>query len=97
MASEKTTYWMAFALLAFFVGNHFAAKYSGSCLADRTMAVVQRLTAEATHVLATAQMMLAGTPRFVGPEVAVARVQSQVASVEAVMAPALELRRNARA
>jgi hypothetical protein len=86
MASERILYWAAVVVLAVFVGNHFANKYNGGCLADRAMATVQGLSGEATHFVAFAQDMLGGTPRFAGPELAMARVQSHFASMQADLA-----------
>ena len=86
MASEKMTYWVAVAIMSLLLGNHFANKYQGSCLADRATTAVQRLSGEANHLLAMGQMALAGTPSFAGSEMAMARVQSNFASMEAVMA-----------
>jgi hypothetical protein len=86
MASEKTIYWVAVALMALFIGNHFAKKYDGGCLTDRTSATVQRLSAEASHLLAMGQMAFCATPRFTGPEVAMARFQGRFASMQAGIA-----------
>ena len=86
MASEKTVYWVAVAVMAVFVGNHFANKYDGGCLANRAMAAVQQLSGEANHFLATGQVAFGSTQGFVAPEVAMARVQSGFASMQADMA-----------
>jgi len=86
MASEKILYWAAVAVLAVFVGNHFANKYSGGCLANRAMAAAQGLSGEATHFVAMARDVLGGTPRFAGPELAMAQVQSHFASLQAGVA-----------
>jgi hypothetical protein len=86
MATERTLYWTAVAVLALFLGNHFPNKFDGRCLADRAMAAVQQLSGEATHVVAMEQAVLGGASRFAGPEVAVARVQSQFASMQAGIA-----------
>jgi hypothetical protein len=86
MASERIIYWVAVAVLALFVGNHFANEYEGGCIADRAMATVQQLSGEAMHFVAMAQTMLGSTPRFAGPEVAAAQVQSQFASMQAGIA-----------
>jgi hypothetical protein len=86
MASERTTYWMAVAVLTLFVGNHFANKYDGSCVADRAVAAVQRLSGGATRFAARAQSMFSGESRFAAPELAMARVQGQFASMEAGIA-----------
>ena len=86
MASEKILYWAAVAVLAVFVGNHFANKYSGGCLANRAMAAAQGLSGEATHFVTMARDVLGGTPRFAGPELAMAQVQSHFASLQAGVA-----------
>ena len=86
MASEKTAYWVAVAVMAVFLGNHFANKYEGGCLANRTMAAVQQLSGEANHFLAMGQVALGSTPRFVAPEIAMARVQSGFVSMQADIA-----------
>jgi hypothetical protein len=86
MSSEKAVYWVAVAIMALFVGNHFASKYQGSCLADRPMSAVQHLGAEVTRVAVMAQATLSGTPSFAAKEAVLARVQGHLASVEASMA-----------
>jgi hypothetical protein len=72
--------------MALFIGNHFAKKYDNGCLTDRAMATMQRLSTEAGHVLAMGQMAFGVTPRFTGPEVAMARVQGRFASLQADIA-----------
>lgn len=86
MASEKAVYWLAVALMTISLGNHFANRYSGGCLADRAMATVQRLSAEADHFLAMGQVAFGAAPRFATPEVSMARVQSGFASMQANIA-----------
>jgi len=86
MASGKILYWAVLAVLAAFVGNHFANKYNGGCLADRAMTAVQGLSGEAAHFVAMARDVIGGTPRFAGPELAVAQVQSHFASLQAEVA-----------
>jgi hypothetical protein len=86
MASEKTVYWVAVAVMAVFLGNHFANKYQGGCVGDRAVATVQRLSGEVGHFLAMGQVGFGSTPRFVGPELAMARVQSGFASMQADIA-----------
>jgi hypothetical protein len=82
MASERAIYWMAVAVLAVFLGNHFVSKHEGGCTADRAVAAVQRLSGEAAHFLAMGQAMLGHGSRFASSEVAMARVQGQFASIE---------------
>jgi hypothetical protein len=84
MAFEKSLYWVTVALMAVFLGNHFANK--SSYLADRAAAKVQRLSIDASHFGATAQAMFEGNGRFAGPELTMARVQSHFASVQAALA-----------
>jgi len=86
MASEKAVYWLAVALMTISLGNHFANKYEGGCLADRAMATVQRLSSEAGHFLAMGQVAFGAAPRFSTPQVAMARVQSGFASMQADIA-----------
>jgi len=86
MASEKILYWAAVAVLAVFVGNHFANKYNGGCLADRAMAAVQRLSGEVTHFVGMAHGVVEGNATFAGPELAMAQVQSRFASLQADVA-----------
>jgi hypothetical protein len=86
MASERTIYWMAVAVLALFLGNHFVNKHEGGCLADRAVAAGQQLSGEATHFLAMGQAMLGHGSRLASSEVAMARVQGEFASIEAGLA-----------
>lgn len=86
MASEKAVYWVAVAVMAVSLGNHFANKYDAGCLADRAMATVQRLSSEAGHFLAMGQVAFGAAPRFSTPQVAMARVQSGFASIQADIA-----------
>jgi hypothetical protein len=86
MASEKTLYWVSVALLAVFVGNHFASKYQNSCLGTHALATVQHLEADATNLTAMTRMAFAENPNFAGPELHMARVESRFAAVEASMA-----------
>lgn len=86
MASEKILYWAAVAVLAVFVGNHFANKYDGGCITGRAMAADQRLSGEVTHFLAMGQVTLGNAPRLAGPELAMARVQGRFASLQAGIA-----------
>ena len=86
MASEKKIYWVAVAVMALFIGNHFASKYEGGCAADRAIAAVQRLSGEANHFLAMGQVRFGSAPRFAGPETAMARAQSGFASMQAEFA-----------
>ena len=86
MASEKKIYWVAVAVMALFIGNHFASKYEGGCAAGRARAAVQQLSGEANHFLAMGQLTVGSAPRFLAPETAMARVQSGFASMQAEFA-----------
>jgi hypothetical protein len=74
------------ALLAVFIGHHFANKYNGGCHADRAMAAVQRLSSEATHFVAMAHDLLGESSTVAVPELAMAGAQGHFASLEADVA-----------
>jgi len=83
MASEKTMYWAVVVVLALFVGNHFAARFDGSCLAHRSLAAVQRLSSQADHFAAMAEVALGrSSASFARTQTAFARAQAQFASVQ---------------
>ena len=86
MASEKAVYWVAVAVMAISLSNHFANKYESGCVAERAISTVQRLSAEAGHFLAMGQVAFGAAPRFTTPGVAVARVQGRFASMQAGIA-----------
>jgi|SRR5579862_5923902 len=86
MNSEKMLYWVTLAVMGLFVGNHFAIKHQGNSLADRAMATVQHLGAEATHFTAMAESMFSGTSSFGGSEEAFAKMQSHWAYVQSSLA-----------
>ena len=89
MASEKAWYWIAVGVLALFVSNNFLARHEGSvrCLADRSLAAVERISSHADRFVAMAEMMLGrGETGFARTQTAVARAQTRMASVEAAMA-----------
>jgi hypothetical protein len=77
MAMEKTLYWMAVGVMALFLGNHFANKYNGSCLAHRTIATMQR-SGEA--------IQFDGNEGLADSEAAMARAQVQPARQQAACA-----------
>lgn len=81
MTSEKTLYWIAVALLAVFLGNHFANKYQGRCLADRAMATIQHLSGQ---VSAVSRAMFQDNSKVF--RLAMARMQGQFAAMEAAKA-----------
>ena len=83
MASEKSVYWVAVALMAVFVGNHFARKYEHSWIADRAIAAIQHLSAEADDFDSMTQPVFDGN---FGPRLAMARRQGQFAAMEADLA-----------
>jgi hypothetical protein len=83
MASEKATYWMAVGLLAVFAGNHVVSKFDGNCLASKAQAAVERVSGEATHLMAMAEAAMARTSgRFGHAQAAVAMAQARVAEVQ---------------
>ncbi len=87
MASEKAVYWMAAGVVAFSLGNHFVSRYDGRYLADRSLAAVQRLSSDASHLMAMTGVMLSRTSLpLVRTEAEVARIQTRLASVDTVMA-----------
>ena len=86
MSSERMLYWVTLAVMALFVGNHFAAKYQGTCVADRAMATVQHLGTEATHFAAMAESVFSGNPSFTGSEEAFAKMQAHLAYVQSGIA-----------
>lgn len=89
MASEKAWYWAAVAVLILGLGNSFVNRHqdwSGS-LADRSLAVAQRISGQAMAYLEMAEMELgrhaARCPRT---ELSAARLQTKFASMQAVIA-----------
>jgi hypothetical protein len=87
MVSEKALYWMAVGVMAFSLGNHFASRYDGKCLADRSLEAVQELSGQASHFVAMAGAMLGRAPLPRGlTETQVAGIQARLASVDTVMA-----------
>jgi hypothetical protein len=83
MSSERLLYWVMLAVMALFVGNHFAAKYKGTCLADRVMASAQHLGAETTQFAAIAESIFSETPSSSGSQPAFAEVPDRLAYVQA--------------
>jgi hypothetical protein len=89
MISAKASYWMAVGILALFVSNHLASRYEDEAgrLAGRSMAVAQQISGQATHVMATAEMMFGGGEvHFVRAQNAMACAQTRLASVETALA-----------
>ena len=87
MASEKTTYWMAVGLLALFMGNHFVSKFDGSCLASKARAAVERVSGQATHLMAMAEVAMGRTStRFDRAQAAMKMAQVRMASVQSQFA-----------
>jgi len=87
MASEKALYWVALGVAALFLGSHFAQRYDGGCLAKRSLAAVQELSAEASQLMASAGLVLdRSSLPLVDAESEVARFQSQFASMDAAIA-----------
>jgi len=86
MTSEKSVYWVAVALMAVFVGNHFAKKYEHSCIADRAIAAIQHLSSEADDFDSMTQPLFDGNFGFSAPRLAISRRQGQFAVMEADLA-----------
>jgi hypothetical protein len=83
MASEKALYWMAVGLLALFMGNHFVGKYDGKCLASKAQAAAERMSGQATHLMAMAEVAMGRTStRFDRAQAAMAMAQVRMASVQ---------------
>jgi hypothetical protein len=83
MASEKALYWMAVGLLALFMGNHFVGKYDGKCLASKEQAAAERMSGQATHLMAMAEVAMGRTStRFDRAQAAMAMAQVRMASVQ---------------
>ena len=87
MASEKATYWMAVGLLALFMGNHFVSKYDGNCLAAKARIAAERISGQATHLMAVAEVAMGRTStRFDRAQAAMAMTQVRLASVQEQLA-----------
>jgi hypothetical protein len=87
MASEKVTYWMAVGLVALFMGNHFVSKYDGNCVANKARVVAERISGQATHLMAMAEVAMGRTStRFDGAQAAMAMAQVHMASMQTQMA-----------
>jgi hypothetical protein len=83
MASEKATYWMAVGLMALVMGNHFVNKFDGNCLANKAQAAVERVSGQATHLMAMAEVAMGRTStRFDRAQAAMAMAQVRMASVQ---------------
>ena len=83
MASEKVIYWVAVGLLALFAGNHFVNKFDGNCLADKAQVTVERVSGEATHLMAMAEVAMGRTSgRFERAQAVMAMTQARMASVQ---------------
>jgi hypothetical protein len=89
MVSEKTTYWMAVGVLAVVVGSNFAARHVDGvrCLADRSLAAVDRVSGQGNRLMAMAEMMLGrGETRFARTQTTLAHAQTRLASVQTAVA-----------
>ena len=86
MVFEKALYWLAVALMAVFLDNHFAKNYKGNCLTDRAVASLQRFSAQADHLGAVAQSAFEGNSQFADSQMAMARVQTHLASMQEALA-----------
>jgi hypothetical protein len=89
MVPEKALYWTAVSLLALIVGNHFVARQGDGVpsFANRSMAVIERVSDDADRVIATAKLMLGkdGT-HFAPAQAKLACAQTRLASVQTVIA-----------
>jgi hypothetical protein len=93
MGSEKTTYWIAVGVLAVVIGTNFGSNFAARhadgvrCLADRSLAAVERISGQGTRLMATAEMMLGrGEIRFARTQTTLARAQTRLASVQTAVA-----------
>jgi hypothetical protein len=83
MASEKATYWMAVGLLALFMCNHFANRFDGKCLASKAQVAAERISAQATHLMAMAEVAMGRTStQFDRAQAAMAMAQVHMASMQ---------------
>jgi len=83
MASEKATYWMAVGLLALFMGNHFVSRIGGNCLASKARVAVERISGQADHLMAMADVAMGRTStRFDRAQAAMEMAQVRMASVQ---------------
>lgn len=83
MASQKALYWMAVGVLALVMGNHFANKFEGSCLAYKVRAAAERMSGQSDHLMAVTEVMLGRTTtRFDRAQTALAMSQARLASVQ---------------
>jgi hypothetical protein len=83
MASEKTTYWMAVGLLAVFMGNHFVSRIGGNCLASKARVAVERISGQADHLMAMAEVAMGRTStRFDRAQAVMEMAQVRMASVQ---------------
>jgi hypothetical protein len=87
MASEKTTYWMAVGLLALFMGNHFVSRIGGNCLVSKARVAVERISGQADHLMAMAEVAMGRTStRFDRAQAAMEMAQVRMASVQSQFA-----------
>ncbi len=89
MGSEKATYWIAVGVLAVVVGSNFAARHADGvrCLADRSLAAVERVSGQGDRLVAMAEMMLGrGETRFARTQTTLAHAQTRLVSVQTAVA-----------
>jgi hypothetical protein len=89
MSSEKVLYWIAVAVLSVFAINNFAARHTGDlgCVAGRSLSAIERASGHASRVVAMAEMMLGrGESRFDHGQMALAGLQTRLASAQCVLA-----------
>lgn len=89
MASEKTCYWAAVAVLALMVGNSIATRHQDfiRSLNDRALVATRQLSADSARYAAFAEVMFGrASTRFARSETAVACAQTRFASMQNVLA-----------
>jgi hypothetical protein len=84
MATEKITYWVAVGLVALFMGNQLVGKLDdGNCLANKARVVAERISGQATHLMAVAEVAMGRTSsRFDRAQAAMAMAQMHVAAMQ---------------
>jgi hypothetical protein len=89
MAFEKAGYWIAVGVLALFVSNHVVAGHENVVrgVANRSLAVIEQVSGDATHFMTTAEVMLGrGGAHFAQTQTTLGCAQSRLASVQTVIA-----------
>jgi len=87
MASEKMTYWLAVGIMAILFGNHFMSKVDSSCLRQRALYAVERISGSANGLADHAQAMMdRDSASYARVQSRVACAQSRIAYAQSVMA-----------